>query len=381
MEWLDFATLKVIWWGIVGLLLVGFAIMDGHDMGVGTLLPFVAKNDEQRRLVIATVGAHWEGNQVWFISAGGAVFAAWPLVYATAFSGFYWVMMAVLWALFLRPVGFKYRNLLTAPRWRFAWDWGLFVGSFVPPLIFGVAFGNLLLGVPFYFDSTLRSFYTGSFWALLNPFALLCGAVSVAMITLQGAVYLMHRTVDVIYQRARWWALGCTVLTLGLFSLAGLWVATIEGYVVVQGSLSPQAMANPLVKSVVKEAGAWLENYQRYPWMVLAPVLAYVGFVLAGLLVFFRRSLSAFVASSVGLLGVIVTAGVSMFPFILPSSSHLSSSLTLWDATSSRLTLLVMLFVVVVLLPIVVMYTSWAYAVMRGKVTAEFLKENSQSHY
>jgi cytochrome d ubiquinol oxidase subunit II len=190
----DYETLKVIWWLLVGVLLIGFAIMDGHDMGVGTLLPFAGRSDVERRVIINTVGPHWDGNQVWFITAGGAIFAAWPLVYATAFSGFYWAMLAVLWALFFRPVGFDYRSKIASPLWRTTWDWGLFVGGFVPPVIFGVAFGNLLQGVPFHFDSNLMSYYTGTFWGLLNPFALLCGVVSSAMITFHGAIYLMHRT-------------------------------------------------------------------------------------------------------------------------------------------------------------------------------------------
>ena len=180
---LDYTSLKLIWWLLVGVLLVGFAIMDGHDMGVGTLLPFVGRSDTERRVIINTVGPHWDGNQVWFITGGGAIFAAWPLVYATAFSGFYWAMLAVLWALFFRPVGFDYRSKIHDARWRSTWDWGLFVGGAVPPLIFGVAFGNLLQGVPFHFDEYLVSYYTGSFWGLLNPFALVCGVVSTAMIT------------------------------------------------------------------------------------------------------------------------------------------------------------------------------------------------------
>jgi hypothetical protein len=150
----DYPTFKIIWWLLVGVLLVGFAIMDGHDMGVGTLLPFVGRNDEERRVVINTVGPHWDGNQVWFITGGGAIFAAWPIVYATAFSGFYWAMLAVLWALFFRPVGFDYRSKIHNATWRSTWDWGLFIGVAVPPLIFGVAFGNLLQGVPFHFDDT-----------------------------------------------------------------------------------------------------------------------------------------------------------------------------------------------------------------------------------
>src|SRR5450830_1406752 len=199
---LDYFTLKIIWWALVGVLLIGFAIMDGHDMGVGTLLPFVGRTDLERRVAINTVGPHWDGNQVWFITAGGALFAAWPVVYATAFSGFYWAMILVLWALFFRPVGFDYRSKIHNAKWRSTWDWGLFVGGAVPPLVFGIAFGNLLQGVPFHFNNMLVSTYTGSFWQLLNPFALLTGVVSSAMITLQGGTYLAHRTEGVIQARA-----------------------------------------------------------------------------------------------------------------------------------------------------------------------------------
>jgi cytochrome d ubiquinol oxidase subunit II len=172
---IDYYTLKLIWWLFVGVLLIGFALLGGFDLGVGTLLPFVGRTDTQRRVILNAIGPTWEGNQVWFITAGGALFAAWPMVYATAFSGFYWALLLVLFALFFRPVGFEYRSKVEDPRWRSAWDWGLFVGGSVPALVFGVAFGNLLQGVPFHFDVFLRSYYTGSFWGLLNPFALLAG--------------------------------------------------------------------------------------------------------------------------------------------------------------------------------------------------------------
>src|SRR5487761_2662828 len=190
----DYATLKVIWWLFVGVLLIGFSVTDGFDLGVGALLPFLGKNDEERRVIINSVGATWDGNQVWFITAGGALFAAWPLVYATAFSGFYIALILTLFALFFRPVGFDYRSKVADARWRSAWDWGLFAGGFVPALIFGVAFGNLLQGVPFSFDNDLRVTSSGSFWQLLNPFGLLAGVVSLAMLVMHGAVYLQIRT-------------------------------------------------------------------------------------------------------------------------------------------------------------------------------------------
>lgn len=377
----DYETLKVVWWLLVGVLLVGFAVMDGHDMGVGTLLPFVGQDDVERRVVINTVGAHWEGNQVWFITAGGALFAAWPMVYATAFSGFYWAMLAVLWALLLRPVGFDYRSKIANAAWRRTWDWGLFIGGAVPPLIFGVAFGNLFLGVPFHFDELMVSRYTGSFWQLLNPFALLAGIVSSAMITFHGAIYLMHRSEGAIYGRARKAALLFGVLLLAAFSGAGIWLALdIPGYVVTSGA-APGNLPDPLAKTVVKEAGAWLANYSRHPATLLVPAAAYVGTLAALALALRGKALAAFVASSIAIAGVIGTAGVSLFPFVLPSSSDPRSSLTVWDSVSSRLTLEIMLWATVILMPIIIAYTAWAYRVMAGKVTARHIRDNERSAY
>ena len=377
----DYMTLKVIWWLLIGVLLIGFAIMDGHDMGVGTLLPFVGKNDVERRVVINTIAPHWDGNQVWFITAGGAIFAAWPFVYAIAFSGLYWAMLLLLAALFFRPVGFEYRSKINSPRWRNNWDWLIFVGSSVPALLFGVAFGNLFLGVPFKIDDTMRSFYTGSFWALLNPFALLCGAVSVAMLVFHGGVYLMHRTEGIVYARTRKTLIYSALITLVLFSIGGVWVAVMEGFVVVAGTLDPGGLPNPLGKEVVQQAGAWLLNYQHWPLTMLVPVLAYIGMLAALVLARAGKTLLAFVCSAVSVAAVIGTFAVSMFPFILPSSSDFRSSLTVWDATSSHLTLTVMFFAIILIMPVVVAYTGWAFNVMRGKVTAEYVRENDHSAY
>ncbi len=378
---LDYPSLKIIWWLLVGVLLIGFAIMDGHDMGVGTLLPFVGKNDVERRIVINSVGPHWDGNQVWFITGGGAIFAAWPLVYATAFSGFYWAMLAVLWALFFRPVGFDYRSKIAHPTWRATWDWGLFVGGAVPPLIFGVAFGNLFLGVPFHFADNLMSTYTGSFWALLNPFALLCGVVSSAMITFHGAIYLMHRTEAEVYRRSRNAMLIFGGMLLIAFSAAGLWLwQGIDGFALIS-PVAPGALPNPLDKQVIRQAGAWLANYQRYPATIAVPAIAYLGILAAMQLAASGRTLAGFVASSLGMLGIIGTAGLSLFPFIMPSSSDPRSSLTVWDSVSSQLTLNIMLWATLIFMPLIIVYTSWAYKVMAGKVTAAYIRENEHAAY
>lgn len=377
---LDYFTLKIIWWALVGVLLIGFAIMDGHDMGVGTLLPFVGRNDMERRVVINTVGPHWDGNQVWFITAGGALFAAWPVVYATAFSGFYWAMILVLWALFFRPVGFDYRSKIHHPVWRSTWDWGLFVGGAVPPLVFGIAFGNLLQGVPFHFNEYLVSTYTGSFWQLLNPFALLTGVVSSAMITLQGGAYLAHRTEGSIQSRAIKGAIGAAIVLMCSFVVAGIWLQWIEGYRITS-LLDTGGLPDILGKSVVREAGAWMANYGRYPWLWLLPALGLAGAAAAALLLMGRRTLCAFVASSLAVVGVIGTAGVSMFPFVMPSSSMPAASLTVWDSVSSHLSLAIMFWATLFFMPLIVIYTAWAYRVMRGKVTATQINADEHSAY
>ena len=192
---MEYAILRVIWWVLVAVLMVGLMIMDGHDMGVGTLSPFVGKTDSERRAAINSVAPHWDGNQVWFITGGGAVFAAWPLVYAASFSMLYLAILAVLWTLFLRAPAFDYRSKIANPTWRATWDWVLFVGSAVPPLLFGVAVGNVMLGIPFHFDDSMRLTSDATnpifgFLGLLSPFALLCGLVSLCMTIAHGGVYL-----------------------------------------------------------------------------------------------------------------------------------------------------------------------------------------------
>ncbi|MDO8709851.1 MULTISPECIES: cytochrome d ubiquinol oxidase subunit II [Pseudomonas] len=377
---LDYFTLKIIWWVLVGVLLIGFAIMDGHDMGVGTLLPFVGRNDMERRVVINTVGPHWDGNQVWFITAGGALFAAWPVVYATAFSGFYWAMILVLWALFFRPVGFDYRSKIHNSTWRSTWDWGLFVGGAVPPLVFGIAFGNLLQGVPFHFNDLLVSTYTGSFWQLLNPFALLTGVVSSAMITLQGGAYLAHRTEGVIQARAIKGGVGAAIVLVCSFIVAGIWLQWIDGYRITS-VVDTAGLPDILSKSVVREAGAWMANYGHYPLLWLLPALGLIGAAGAAVLLMAPHTLSAFIASSLSVIGVICTAGVSMFPFVMPSSTMPAASLTVWDSVASHLSLAIMFWAALIFMPLIVLYTSWAYRVMRGKVTVAQIKANEHSAY
>lgn len=379
---LDYEMLRLIWWLFLGVLLIGFAIMDGFDLGVAMLLPFVARTDIERRVTINTIGPVWEGNQVWLILGGGAVFAAWPPVYAASFSGFYLAMFLVLATLILRPVGFDFRNKIPDPGWRAFWDYALFAAGLVPSVVFGVAFGNLLQGVPFSLDSDLRILYTGSgLFELLNPFGLLCGLVSAAMLAGHGAIYLTLKTDGVVLARARGAALILALATIVLFALAGLWVAWgIEGYVITS-PIAADGPSNPLLKTVTRQPGQWFANYRAHSWMIAAPVLGLLGPLLALLLTSARRPGLAFIASALGIFGIIATAGVSMFPFLMPSSIAPAASLTVWDASSSRLTLFVMLLATLIFLPIVLIYTAIVFRALRGVVTASHVEKNSTHLY
>lgn len=378
---MDYELLKVIWWVLVGVLLIGFAIADGFDMGVGTLLRIIGRKDSERRVLINTIAPHWDGNQVWLITAGGALFAAWPIVYAVSFSGFYLAMIVTLAALWLRPIGFDYRSKLESPKWRNNWDWGITIGSSVPPIIFGVAFGNLLLGVPFQFDDILRVEYTGSFFALLNPFALLAGVISLLMIVTQGGTYLQMKTDGHLLARAERITSATGIATAVLFGLAGIWLwLGIDGYVVTSEIVTNNTLS-PVMKTVEVGQGAWLDNYSKYPWMIIAPVLGLFGLAGAGLLSMIKRGALAFVSSSLGIAGIIMTAGFSMFPFLMPSSSHPDMSLTMWDAVSSQGTLFIMFCVAMIFVPIILGYTAWTYWVMRGRINEKHIEDNSNSLY
>ena len=380
-QMIDYEVLRFIWWLLVGVLLIGFAVTDGFDMGVGMLTRFLGRNDTERRIMINSIAPHWDGNQVWLITAGGALFAAWPMVYAAAFSGFYVAMILVLASLFFRPVGFDYRSKIEETRWRNMWDWGIFIGSFVPPLVIGVAFGNLLQGVPFNVDEYLRLYYTGNFFQLLNPFGLLAGVVSVGMIITQGATYLQMRTVGELHLRTRATAQVAALVTLVCFALAGVWVMYgIDGYVV-KSTMDHYAASNPLNKEVVREAGAWLVNFNNTPILWAIPALGVVLPLLTILTARMDKAAWAFVFSSLTLACIILTAGIAMFPFVMPSSTMMNASLTMWDATSSQLTLNVMTWVAVVLVPIILLYTAWCYWKMFGRITKEDIERNTHSLY
>ncbi|MTI17110.1 cytochrome d ubiquinol oxidase subunit II [Rhodobacteraceae bacterium RKSG542] len=383
-ELISYDVLRLIWWLLLGVLLIGFAMTDGFDMGVGALLPFVAKTDLERRVVINTVGPVWEGNQVWFILGGGAIFAAWPPLYAVSFSGFYLAMFIVLAALIVRPVAFKYRSKQPSARWRNNWDWALFAGGAVPALIFGVAVGNVLQGVPFELTPELFARYEGSvfgkLFGLLNPFALLAGVVSLSMLLTHGAAWLSLKAEGEVAARARKIGSVTGLVTMTGYALAGLWLAYgIQGYELV-GPVITNGPSNPLFSEVVR-TDTWLTAYAARPWITIAPALGFIGMAMTVLGLRKGKEVSTLLWSKLAILGVISSVGLTMFPFILPSSLNPTASLTVWDSSSSHLTLFIMLVSTAIFMPIILAYTAWVYKVLWGKVTPESVEENSDTVY
>jgi len=383
-ELIDYDTLRVIWWALLGVLLIGFALTDGFDMGVGALLPFVAKTDVERRVVINTVGPVWEGNQVWFILGGGAIFAAWPPLYAVSFSGFYLAMFVVLAAFIVRPVAFKYRSKREGAAWRARWDWALFAGGAVPALLFGVAVGNVLLGVPFYLTEDLMPMYDGSFYGkflgLLRPFAILVGIVSFSMLLMHGAAWLTLKTEGVIAERARRIGSTAGMVAAGGYALAGLWLAVgIDGFALAN-EVAPSGPSNPLYSEVIRE-GSWLAAYVARPWIIVAPMMGFLGIALAVRGLRAGREISTLLWSKMAITGIVASVGLTMFPFILPSTVDPNSSLTVWDASSSHQTLFIMLVCAVIFMPLILAYTAWVYKVLWGKVTEADVTNNTDTVY
>ena len=378
---LSYETLRLIWWGLLGVLLLAYAVMDGFELGVGMLLPFAARTDLERRVAINSVGPVWEGNQVWLILGGGAIFAAWPQLYAVSFSGFYLAMFVILVGLILRPVAFKFRSKRPEAAWRARWDWVLFGSGFVPALIFGVAIGNVLQGVPFRLQNDMRIFYDGSFFGLLNPFALLCGLVSVAMLVMHGAAWLRLKTQGHLAERARRYGSVAALVTVVLYALAGwmLW-RYVDGYRITSAIVTG-GPSNPLLKTAELQAGAWFANYLARPWLWAVPVAGLAGALLAWLGLRLRRAWLTLLARPPRIARIELSVGATMFPFLLPSSIDPRFSLTVWDSSSSHLTLFIMLVSTAIFLPLIIAYTSWVYSVLRGKVDAQAISEERGHSY
>lgn len=376
----DYENLRLFTWAVIGVLLIGFIITDGFDMGVAALLPVLGKNDTERRVMINSIAPHWDGNQVWLITAGGAIFAIWPSVYAAAFSGFYLAMILVLAALWLRPIGMDYRAKIDNPQWRKACDYALIVSGVIPPIIFGVGFGNLMVGVPFEFNELLMLDYKGGFFDLLTPFPILCGLVSLGIVLTQGSAFLGLKSEGELCARSRKLTVIVATITAFLFIAGGLY-STIEPGYIITSPMATDAASNPLLKHVTKFDGLLLHNYEAYPLLWLVPAAGVASLFLCSIAALSQRSGLAFVFSSVSIASVILTAGIALFPMIMPSSLMPSHSLTLWDSTSSQLTLSIISVVAVIVVPIILGYTAWCYYKMFGRLNNQYIHDNSSSLY
>jgi len=378
---LDVDTLKLAWWLIIVVLIVGFVVTDGFDLGALILLPWVGKTDDERRVVLNTVGATWEGNQTWLITAAGATFAAWPIVYAVTFSGLYFAMLFALFALFFRPVGFDYRSKLADARWRAAWDWALFAGGLVPTLVFGLLLGNLFLGLPFRLDEDFRSVYTGGFLDLFHPFACLVALLAIALCTMHGGAYVQSRVAPEFARRIGRFTIAAALALVVLLLVCAVWLATGLDGLRIEGAAVSDPMSAPAVLQIVQLRGAWVSNYERTPGLLCVPLAALLAAFVTAWSTHAARYGLAFLGSAATVMGALVAAGLALFPFVLPSSVEPARSLTLWNASSSPRTLQIMLWVAVVFVPLILLYTGWVYRVLRGPVTVEQIRSDGKRLY
>jgi cytochrome d ubiquinol oxidase subunit II len=330
--------LNTLWFILIGVLFTGFFVLEGFDYGVGILLPFVGRTDSERRRVINTIGPVWDGNEVWILTGGGAIFAAFPHWYATLFSGFYLALFLMLVALIVRGVAFEFRSKDQHPTWRATWDWMIFFGSAVPALLWGVALANLLQGTPI--DQTKT--FTGGFFDLLSPYTLLAGLTSVTLFTTHGAIFLNLKSTDPI--RAR--ALGAT-RRVGPVATVLLLLFAVGTYV-------------------------WTDAFTRIglnPGLI--PLLALGALLSAGALIHRENMGWAFVMTTLTIVFTTATLFVSLFPRVMVSSLDPEWSLTIYNASSTPYTLKVMSIVALIFVPIVLAYQAWTYWVFRHRITAD----------
>lgn len=379
----DYMTLKVIWWCIIGFVLIVYACSAGFDYGGTLLMPFL-KKESQRRLVLNVLAPTWDGNMTWVIFIGGALFIVWSVVYSTVFSGLYAVMFTVLWSNFLRPPGFDYRSKIDNPLWRRFWDFALFVSSIIPMFMFGFIFGNLLMGMPFSFDPIyLRSYYSGNFWMELNWIGILSGLVSVCILAMHGCSYICLRTEGEVRESFQKKQAVFGVLFLILFTASGFVVAYhVPGYILQKSPIYPTG--HPLSNEVIVKVGAWVDSYRDHWWKIIGPVFAYIGvfFAIGGTKS--KNYAWGFWSSCLAVGGTILTAGFSLYPFIVPSSTKPNQSITVWNATSSYYSLSIIFLLCIILFVIIFSYKIWAYMSIWRKnpiLTEQEILKDTHSFY
>jgi cytochrome bd ubiquinol oxidase subunit II len=330
--------LNTLWFLLIGVLFTGFFVLEGFDYGVGILLPFLGKTDTERRRIINTIGPVWDGNEVWILTGGGAIFAAFPHWYATLFSGFYLALFLMLAALIVRGVAFEFRSKDKSPAWRALWDWSIFFGSAIPALLWGVALANLLKGTPI--DETKT--FTGGFLDLLSPYTLLAGLATLTLFITHGAIFLNLKSTDPIRARA-----AAATRKVGPVATVLLLLFAVGTY-------------------------AWTDVYARLgvnPGLV--PLMALGALLAAGALIHQEKMGWAFTMTTLTIVFTVATLFVSLYPRVMVSSLDPEWSLTIYNASSTPYTLKVMTVVAAIFVPIVLAYQAWTYWVFRHRITAE----------
>ena len=330
--------LNTLWFALIAILYIGFFVLEGFDFGVGILLPFLGKSDAQRRMIINTIGPHWDGNEVWLLTAGGATFAAFPHWYATLFSGFYLPLFLLLVGLILRGIAFEFRSKDENPRWRSLWDWCIFIGSLLPALLLGVAFANILRGIPI--DGSMT--YTGGFFNLLNPYALLGGITAIVVFVLHGAIFLSMKTSGEMIKKAQ-------EIT------NKMWLPAV---VVLIAMLAATFFATDLPDKL--NVGT-----------ILAPIVAIAAILAAGYFMRKQRDGWAFSMTSLTIAFSVIAMFLILYPRVLISSLDPAWSLTIENAASSAYTLRTMSIVALILVPVVLLYQGWSYWVFRKRVSTK----------
>lgn len=375
-----FLFLQVYWFFAIGAVLIIYACTAGFDFGTTIMLPFF-KKEQDRRVMLNVIAPTWDGNQTWLVFGGGAIFVIWPMVYASIFSGFYAAMMFILWSFFLRPPGMDYRSKINKYGWRRMWDWGLFISSFFPVILFGVALGNFLHGVPIHFDDIfLRPYYEGNFWGLLNLPGCFCGTVALLMVLMHATTLQYRRTEGGLKEKFKKLFYIFSVLFLCLFTITGLIIGfAVKGYVLVHSPVNPTE--HILDNMVTMQRGAWILSYAQYPWKVVAPIVAYFAVFAAMIMMRISRGTLAFWFSCLAVAGTVATAGTALFPFVVPSSLHPNQSITIWNGTSDFYTLGALFFVSLVLLTVILIYKIYVYrAVWHRKSTLTIQDIEKEEH-
>ncbi|MCK5888901.1 MAG: cytochrome d ubiquinol oxidase subunit II [Methylococcales bacterium] len=361
----DYEMMRVIWWWLLGIPLVGFAIMGGADLGVGLLL-YLGKDNHEKEMIINTTKTTWQSSQLWLILTIITLFSAWPIAYSVAFSSLSFVLIIALCTLFLRPLGFLFQHKLSCEKWQNHWNRAIFLSALLPSFLFGLIIGNLLTGLPFQLDVDMRLVYHGDFFTIFSLFSVVSGLLSTFLFAMQGAAYLQLKTEGDIQRKAQKALFSSALLTLLVFAAAGYWAIFLEGYHILS-LLDTNAPSTPLENLVKKGNGLWLDNYGHYAHLWMLPASTLVTAVLSFCYALLHRPKHAFFYSSLTTAAIILTIGCSMFPFLVPSNLFLKSSLTIWDASASLNSLTLMFWAAVFLLPLSLLYIRWIFNLLCRK--------------